>query len=62
MLNFTVKNLINACQNTINSIIIYREDTKIIFDGEYMADIDAGTLESEVQNFYISSRIIFIYI
>ena len=74
MLNFTVKNLIRACQNDIHGIVIYQidptvhtaydpeEDAETIFNGKYMVDIDAGTLESEVQDFEIYDDIIGIYI
>ena len=74
MLNFTVKNLIRACQNTISHIEIYKiredaiiaydpeEDTQLIHSGDYMSEIDAETLESEVQDFYISNEDIYINI
>ena len=74
MLNFTVKNLINAYQNDIHGIVIYRidptvhtaydpeEDTETIYNVDRIGEIDAGTLESEVQDFSITSGIISIYI
>lgn len=66
MLNFTVRNLLNACINTLDRIDIYKirkdvhtaydpiEDTELIYSGEYMIDIDRETLESEVQDFYVN--------
>jgi hypothetical protein len=74
MLNFTVKNLLNACQNGLHGFIVYRidptvhtsydpeEDTETIYNVDRIGDIDAGTLESEVQDFEIYDGIIGIYI
>lgn len=75
MLNLTVKNLVNACQNDIREYIIRRidpgvhtaydpeEDTELVYSGYYFAEIDKDTLESEVQDFEITrvrSMLIFI--
>ena len=65
MLNFTVKNLIRTCLNDIGHISIYKideathtsydpeEDTKLIFSGDYMAEIDEETISAEVPDFSI---------
>lgn len=67
MLNFTVKNLLNACQNAIKHIEIYKiredaiiaydpeEDTQLIYSGDYMGEIDTDTLNAEVQDFYYAN-------
>ncbi len=74
MLNFTVKNLLNAWQNSAATIEVYRiksdvhtaydpeEDTELIYSGEYMAEIDKETLEAEVQDFSTFGDHIYIYI
>ena len=67
MSQFTVKNLINACQNQIDKIKVFRitsdiaydpeEDTVKIFEGT-MKEIDNDLLKEEVQDFYVDYSLI----
>lgn len=73
MLNFTVKNLINACQNGVITIEVYRitantcaydpeEETELLCKVEALNEIEPEIQDAEVQDFYADNTTLQIYI